>query len=137
VREKEGLSYSVYTTFSASSFDEVAGFRVSSIFAPENRARVEAAVREEIARAVDGGFSDAEVEAGRKALLEARRLARTQDRSLAGRLSNYLFIGRTFAWDIDLESKISKLSAGEVNAALRKHIDPAKLAVVLAGDFKK
>jgi zinc protease len=137
VREKEGLSYSVYTGFSASSFDEVAGFRVSSIFAPENRARVEAAVREEIARAVEGGFSDAEIERGRKALLEARRLARAQDRSLAGRLSNYAFIGRTFAWDIELESKISKLTAGEVHAALRRHIDPAKLAMVMAGDFKK
>ena len=41
-------------------------FRVSSIFAPQNRARVESAIREELARAVRDGFSADEVEAGKK-----------------------------------------------------------------------
>ena len=52
VREKEGLSYSTYTSFSSSAFDESASFRVSAIFAPENRGRVESAIREELVRAV-------------------------------------------------------------------------------------
>ncbi|HET7298769.1 MAG TPA: insulinase family protein, partial [Burkholderiales bacterium] len=51
VREKEGLSYSTYTTFSSSALDEAASFRVGSIFAPQNRGRVERAIREEIERA--------------------------------------------------------------------------------------
>jgi zinc protease len=137
VREKEGLSYSTYTSFSASQLDEAATFRVAAIFAPGNRARVEKAIREEIERAVQAGFATEEVEAGRKAILEARRIARTQDRSLAGRLSLYLFVKRTFAWDIDLESKIAALTPAQVNQALRKHVDPAKLALVMAGDFKE
>ena len=137
VREKEGLSYSTYTTFSSGPFDESAEFRVSAIFAPENRQRVERAIREEIERAVREGFRPEEVEAGRHSVLQARRLARTQDRTLAGRLASYSFAKRTFAWDIALEKRIRSLSAAEVNAALRKHIDPARLAVVLAGDFKK
>jgi zinc protease len=70
-------------------------------------------------------------------VLEARRLARTQDRSLASRLGAYLFARRTFTWDIELERKIASLSAAEVNAALKKHIDPARLSVIMAGDFKK
>ncbi len=137
VREKEGLSYSTYTTFSSGPFDESAEFRVSAIFAPENRQRVERAIREEIERAVREGFRPEEVEAGRHSVLQARRLARTQDRTLAGRLASYSFAKRTFAWDIALEKRISSLSAAEVNAALKKHLDPARLAVVLAGDFKK
>jgi zinc protease len=137
IREKEGLSYSTYSGFAASQLDRAASFRVSSIFAPQNRAPVERAVREEIERAVRDGFSAEEVEAGRRAILEARRLARAQDRSLAARLALYAYLGRTFAWDIDLEQKIAKLTPREVNAALRKYIDPAKLSVVVAGDFKK
>jgi zinc protease len=137
VREKEGLSYSTYTSFTSSAFDESAEFRVSAIFAPQNRGRVEQAIREEISRAAREGFSAAEVEAGRHAVLQARRLARTQDRALASRLSSYSFAGRTFAWDVALEKKIASLGAAEVNAALKKHIDPARLAVILAGDFKK
>ena len=137
MREKEGLSYSTYTSFSSSAFDESAEFRVSAIFAPQNRSRVERAIREEIERAVREGFAPAEVDAGRHSVLQARRLARTQDRSLASRLSSYSFAGRTFAWDIALEKKIASLSAAEVNAALKKYIDPARLAIILAGDFKK
>jgi zinc protease len=56
VREKEGLSYSTYTTFTSSAFDEAASFRVAAIFAPQNRARVERAIREELERAVREGF---------------------------------------------------------------------------------
>ncbi|HYX63886.1 MAG TPA: pitrilysin family protein [Burkholderiales bacterium] len=137
IREKEGLSYSTYSGFSASQFDPSASFRVAAIFAPQNRARVEQAMREEIERAVRDGFGADEVEAGKKALLEARRLQRSQDRALAARLSLYAYVGRTFAWDIDLESKIAKLTPQEVSATLRKYIDPAKLAIVTAGDFKK
>jgi zinc protease len=137
VREKEGLSYSTYTTFSSSAFDEAASFRVGSIFAPQNRARVERAIREELGRAVREGFSAAEVEAARRSVLEARRLARSQDRALASRLGHYLFVKRTFAWDVDFEKKIAALTAEQVNAALRRHIDPARLAVVVAGDLKK
>jgi zinc protease len=137
VREKEGLSYSTYTTFTSSAFDESAAFRVASIFAPQNRARVESAIREELARAVKEGFGAAEVEAGKKSLLEQRRLARTQDRGLAFRLGSYLHYKRTFAWDVDFERKIAALTPRQVNAALRRHIDPAKLSVVVAGDLKK
>jgi zinc protease len=137
VREKEGLSYSTYTSFSSSAFDESASFRVSSIFAPENRARVESAIREELERAVKDGFRDAEVDDAKRALLEARRMARTQDRALAGRVSSYLFAQRTFAWDIDFEARIAALTPAQVHAALQKHIDPARLSVVTAGAFKK
>ena len=136
VREKEGLSYSTYSGFSASHLDPSAAFRVSAIFAPQNRDRVEKAIREELERAVRDGFSAEEVEAGKKGILEARRLARTQDRSLAARIVGYLFIKRTFAWDIDLESKIASLTPAQVNAALKKYIDPAKVSLVTAGDFK-
>jgi len=137
VREKEGLSYSTYTSFSASPFDKAAAFRASSIYAPENRERVEQAIREELGRAVAEGLRAEEVDNGRTALLEARRLARTQDRALAARLAGYLFAKRTFAWDVDFERRVAALTADEVNAALRRHFDATQLSVVKAGDFRK
>ena len=137
VREKEGLSYSTYTTFSSSALDESAAFRVASIFAPQNRSRVELAIREELTRAVRDGFGADEVEAGKRSVLEARRLARSQDRALAGRLGHYLFVKRTFAWDVEFEARIAALTPQQVNAALRRHIDPKRLSVVVAGDLKK
>jgi zinc protease len=137
VREKEGLSYSTYSSFSASPFDAAASFRFSAIFAPQNRSRVEQALRDELARAVKGGFTAQEVAAGKKALLEARRLARTQDRALASRIGLYSYVGRSFAWDVDLEARIAALTPAQVGQALRKYIDPARLSLVTAGDFRK
>jgi len=137
IREKEGLSYSVYSWLSASSHESVAEFGVTAIHAPQNRERLEAYVREEIERALKDGFTQAELETARKGLLQARHVARNQDATLAARLTNYAHLKRTFAWDIAFEQRIAALTAEEVRAALAKYIRPEKLSVVRAGDFTK
>lgn len=137
IREKEGLSYGVYSSFSASQLDEVGGFSISAIYAPQNKRRIEAAVREELSRALRDGFTPEEIAAGKNSLLEARRNARTQDRDLVGRMSLYMVADRTFAWDIDFEKKIASLTPAEVRDAMRRHLDPSKFAVMKAGDFKE
>ena len=63
--------------------------------------------------------------------------ARAQDGTLAGAWSANLYLGRTFAYSKQFEDQVSKLTAADVAAALRKHLDPAKVTVVKAGDFKK
>jgi zinc protease len=136
VRETEGLSYNVHSAFSAGAFYPVAAFRVSAIFAPGNRARVERAIREELARAVRDGFGAAEVRGGAKALIEARRLARRSDRALAGQLAEHSYRQRRFDWDARLEARLAALTPKQVDAALRRHIDPARLSVMSAGDFR-
>ena len=136
VREKEGLSYSTYAFFSASSLDPSASFGVEAIFAPENKARVEAAIREELKRALDAGFTESEFENAKRGVLESRRLARAQDGSLLGRMSNYAYLGRTFAWDVDFEKRIRALTPSQVREALHRHIDPARMSVLKAGDFR-
>ncbi|MSP98084.1 MAG: insulinase family protein [Betaproteobacteria bacterium] len=136
IREKEGLSYSTYSSFTASQLDETASFSVSAIFAPQNKPRVETAIREEIDRVLREGFSDEEVAAGKTGVLQARRLARTQDRSLVGRLSMYLYVNRSFAWDLEFENKIAALTKEEIRDAMRRHLDASKLSVMKAGDFK-
>jgi zinc protease len=135
VREKEGLSYSVGSSLGADSFDERGSFAVFAIFAPQNRVRVEQAIGEELRKALADGFSSDEVEAGKKGLLKARQLARGDDDNLASRLASYLVLGRTFAWDTQLESRIAALTPKEIVDTMRRYIDPAKLSIVEAGDF--
>jgi len=135
IREKEGLSYSVGSFLSADSFFERASFGVFAIYAPQNRARVEAALSEELRKALAGGFSAEEVEAGKKGLLQSRQLARSSDATVASRLVSYLVLGRTFAWEEEQERRIAALTPQAVVEALRRHIDPARLSAVKAGDF--
>jgi zinc protease len=136
IREKDGLSYSVGSWITASSQDEAGGFGVYAIYAPQNRARLEAAVAEELRRALDDGFTAQEVEDARKGLLHARKMARNSDAGLAGRLAGYSAIGRTLAWDIAFEKRIAELTPDEVREALRRHLPLDRLSVVKAGDFK-
>lgn len=137
IREQEGLSYNVASTLSASAFDEQGEFNIYAIYAPENRARIESAVKEELARVMKEGFTAEEVETAKAGYLQARRVARGQDRSLAARLANYLTRGRTMQWDIKFEASIAALTPESILTALRKHLDFSKLTVVKAGDFAK
>ncbi|MCZ7563931.1 MAG: insulinase family protein [Burkholderiales bacterium] len=71
IRETDGLSYSVGSWLTAGSHDAVGAFGISAIYAPQNRAKLEQAVREEIRRALEEGFTAEEVENAKKGLLSA------------------------------------------------------------------
>ena len=137
VREKEGLSYGAMMNFSAPPKDDAATFSAAAISNPQNAPKVEVAFQEELARAVKEGFTAAEVEEAKKSYLEQRRVGRSEDQSLAGTLAARERWGRTMKWDEAFEAKIDSLTAEEVSAAFRKHIDPATVSIVKGGDFKK
>ncbi len=136
IREKDGLSYSVGSGLSVATLDRESRWSASAIFAPQNRARVEAAMREELERARRDGFTADEVNKAIEAILQSRRLGRSSDMSLAGKLASDLYYGRTYEWDAALEAKIKAVTPAAAQAALVKHIDPARLHLVKAGDFK-
>src|SRR5262249_50114848 len=137
LRQKEGLSYGVGSNLSASSLDRTGQFTASAIYAPQNLAKLEAAFKEEMERALKDGFTAQEVEAAKSGYLQSRQVSRAQDRELVGRLSSYAFLNRTLAWDAEFEKKISALTPEQINATMRRYIDPAKLTIVKAGEFAK
>ena len=136
IREKEGLSYGVRSGVNWSSFEANSAWQVSAIFAPQNQAKVEAALTEEVARALQDGFSAAELDAGRNGLLNQRQLARAQDPVLAGALVNNLYLQRRFALQQQTDDALAALTPEQVNTALRRYIDPARWLWMWAGDFK-
>ena len=60
----------------------------------------------------------------------------TNDAALAGLLSNLRHIGRTMSYEAELEKKIEALTPEQIQAALKKHIEPKGLVIVTAGDFE-
>jgi zinc protease len=136
VRETDGLSYDVRSGVAWSSFDANSSWRVSAIFAPQNQPKVEAAFNEELARALKDGFTQQEVDEARSSLLKLRQLNRAQDSILSTGLANNLERQRTYASSQRVDDALVALSLAQVNAAWRRHIDPVKLVMVWAGDFK-
>lgn len=137
IRGKEGLSYGVGSGINISAFDEYGRFTATAIYAPQNVDKLEAAFKEEIARMLKDGFTAEEVEAAKSGYLQSRQVSRAQDNELAGRLNTYLFIGRTLQFDADLDAKLKALTPEQIVVAMRKYIDPTKITIIKAGDFKK
>ncbi len=137
IRQKEGLSYGVSSTITASPRDPDASFRVNASAKPENIDRVEKAFLEELNEFLTNGPTPAELRDAQKAYLEAQKVGRTGDGAIAGQIVANLQLGRTFAHSTEMEKRITTLTPEDVKAAFRKYIDPKKLVIVRAGDFKK
>jgi zinc protease len=137
IRQKEGISYGVGSQLQVSSIDKSGILIAFAIYAPQNVERLEAAFKEEIARALKEGFTEDEVKAAKSGWLQSRQVSRAQDAELAGKLSSNLFLNRTLAWDDAFEKKVTALTPDEIVAALRRHLDPSKITIIKAGDFAK
>ena len=68
-----------------SSLDKNGRFIVQAIYAPENRARLEAAFADEIALALKDGFTEEELKAAKTGWLQSREVSRAQDAELAAK----------------------------------------------------
>ena len=135
IRQKEGLSYGVRAYLEARAMDKHGSFTTWAIAAPQNIEKVEAAFREEVERALKDGFTAEEIAAAKSGYLQSRQVSRSQDNRLAGTMASRLFQGRTLAWDEEFEQMIESLGGDRIVSALRRHLDPAKMTIVKAGDF--
>ena len=137
IREKEGLSYGTWSSIDWSSRAEAAStWEFGAIFAPQNRERVEKALREEFARALKDGFTGPELANAKRALLSYRSLGRAQDGGLASSLATQAELDRTMARAAEVDEAINRATLPQVNAVLRRTLRLDALQIVWAGDFK-
>jgi zinc protease len=83
IRQKEGLSYGVGSELAVGSEDRAGAWTAYAIAAPQNVAKVETAFREELARALKDGFTNAEVASAQTGIVSSRMQTRSQDAALA------------------------------------------------------
>jgi zinc protease len=136
IRNREGLSYGANARLTVPAEGDSALLSGSVSLNPGVGPKVEASFVDELKNVYEKGFSAAEVEGAKKAWLDSRVVGRSTDGALLNLLVSHEQINRPLQWDADLEAKIRALTAEQVNAAFRRHIDPASLSIVKAGDFK-
>jgi zinc protease len=136
IRNREGLSYGANARVSVPAYGDSAMLSGSVSLNPVNGPKVEASFKDELAKTLKEGFTEAEVAKSKQAYLDARMVARSSDGGLLSQLASHEQLGRTMKWDEDLEQKIRSLTADQVSAAFRKHVDASALSIVKAGDWK-
>jgi len=138
LRQKDGLSYGAGSWLGVPSLGAAADWGVYAIAAPQNMAKVEAGVTEELARALKDGFTDKEVTAAIDSLLKLRMQERAQDGNLAGKWADLMFHQRDFTgWVADFDKAIAAVTPESALAAARKHLDPTKLTIAIGADPAK
>lgn len=137
VRREEGLSYGVASAIQASSLDPRTVFYVYAISNPQNADRVHEVIQEELKRLLADGITETELNEQRTGLLQSRELKRTKDSTLTQTLATYARADYTMEFATEFEDRIRNLTVDDVNTALRKHITPDRLQIVIAGDFSK
>ena len=137
IRQKDGLSYGGGSSLSAGDLDPVGSFSISATAAPQNMAKLENAIREELMRALKDGFSAEELEKAKSGLLQQRVQSRTKDGNLAAGWADNLYLGRRWAWSQAMDEKIRSVTLEQVNQAFRKYIDPTRMSTFIALDQAK
>ena len=135
LRQKDGISYGAGSALSASAFEAVGMLKLYAMYAPQNLDKLKTGVHEELRRFVQEGVTEQELLDAKKSLQEERKIARAQDPALAAGLVGQMATGRTMAFAEQMDALIEKTTLAEVNAALRKYVDPAKFLHVYAGDY--
>jgi zinc protease len=136
VRQQEGLSYGVRSGLSVSPKDERGQFTIFAIANPGNRDKLMAVIREEVDRLLKDGITADELERAKAGFLESEKVKYSSDAFVAGQLASGLFLDRTLDYDVWLRQAVANLTVEQVNEILRKYIDPERLVIVVAGDFK-
>jgi zinc protease len=139
LRQKDGLTYGVGSDigFGTERGENAGLIAIQAIAAPENMDRLEAGMREELARLVKDGVTEQELRDAVQSLRTEREQWRGDDGVMVGTLARNLYLGRTMAWWEAADAKLASLTAAQVNGVLRRRIDPSTLSVYEAGDFAK
>ena len=137
LRQQDGLSYGAGSWFNASSYDENATFGAYAICAPENLARVEVGFKEELAKVLDKGFTQQELNDARTGILQNSRIDRAKDGRLVRTLSGNIDLNRTMQWDKNYEKAVMDLSVEDVNTAVKRHLSMEGISIIKAGDSEK
>jgi len=138
IRNREGLSYGVSSSFTAPADGDAALLQASIISNPKNSPKVEASFRDELQKTLADGFTQKELDAAKSAIHDARVLGRSGDAAIESLIMTRAEVDRTLDWDVQLDAKLASLTLVQVNAAFRKHItNTISVSIVQAGDFKK
>jgi zinc protease len=135
LRQKDGLSYGAGSQLSASTFEPSGMWVLYAIYAPQNLDKLKAGVQEELTRFVKEGMTSEELADAKKGWQEERKISRAQDRALAAGHVAQTSANRTLAYTEKVDAQIDAATLDDVNAAIRKTLDPTKFLNIYVGNF--
>jgi len=138
LRGREALSYSIDLVTEIPAVGNVASVGFAAVASPANAARAEEVMREELARLLDQGISEAELAAAKRKARAASRARLGNDAALARMLLAQQEAGSNFATAAAREeAALESATVQSVNEALRRLLKPDAWVVIVTGASKE
>lgn len=131
VREKRGLSYSVYSYFSPGQ--HAGAFTVGLQTRPDQAQQAVQVAREVVANFVKNGPSDKELKAAKDFLIGGFALRLDSNRKLMDNLSNIAWFDLPLDYLDTWTAEVDKLSAKDIQQAFARNLQPERMVTVILG----
>ncbi len=131
IRDTEGLAYYAYTTFVPGL--EAGPWMFRAGVNPKNMARALASARDEIAKMVAQGVTEAELAWAKDHSIGALRLSLATNEGMAEELVTDAFYGLGLDYAQRMPGIVRAITRAQVNAAARKYLRPNAMTAVIAG----
>ena len=136
VRDTEGLTYSIYSRFTMTDFLD--GIWLADVaVAPSNLGKAMKSTREVIEGYCKDGITEDEVEVQKSFFAGNYQVQLATNAGMAAALATAEKYGYGPSYLDEFPDRVRRVTREQVNAAIRAHLDPAKLCVIVAGDLDK
>jgi zinc protease len=127
LRETDGLAYGAGASLAGNAFDPRSDLVLHASASSAQSERALQALQQELARALEQGFTDDEIERVKRRWQQERRSLLASERSYVGALSSGLHDGQDYAWVARYDERVAQVSAADATRALRRHVGQAPM----------
>jgi zinc protease len=131
VREKRGLSYSVYSFFAPGL--HAGAFQIGLTTRPDQADQAVAVAREVLQRFVREGPTEAELQAAKDNLVNGFALRIDSNRKLLDNVANIAWNGLPLNYLDDWTERVQRVSLADIQRAFSRVLQPERMATVVVG----
>ena len=133
VRDEKGLTYGINASLAGMAVEHDGHWQVGVTLSQESLTEGLAATRAEVERFVEGGITAEELDEKKTTLTGSFKVGLATTGRLAQALLANAERGFPMRYLDDFPGKIEALTLGQVNAAIKQHLNPGRMHTALAG----
>ncbi len=135
VRDKEGLTYGIYSNTSNDTFTD-GDWKITATFAPALLEKGIASTKSQLANWYEKGITPAELDYRKNNLVGSFKVSLATTDGMAASLLNTLHRGYDVTWLDQYPKVIESLTLDQVNGAVKKHLKPDDMFLIKAGTIQ-
>ncbi|MSU47055.1 MAG: insulinase family protein [Lacunisphaera sp.] len=132
VRDKEGLTYGIYSAVTNDTYAD-GDWRIGAQFAPELLEKGLSSTRRQLAAWHKNGITEAELASNKGKYVGSYKLGLATTGGMADAILNTMNRDLPLSFIDEFGPRINSLTLAQVNGAIEKHLDPAKMILIKAG----